>query len=94
MNLILEECIKRLQKIKMQLIDPSGDNETCNGIITANLCIRESIDTRCSLIEDIYGDPEPGEVHTNTDYALYCTEFTDSLYDVFRDLYNEQENTD
>ena len=69
--------------------DINSEDERSSGVNCANSLIRQSIDTRCSLIEDLYGDSEAGdEIHTNADYALFCLEFTDSLYDIFKDHLN------
>ena len=96
MHRILEYCINKLQDIKSKLIDPVNVNETCNGILTANHCIRDSIETRCSLIEEIYGEPElePGQVWTDSNYALFCLEFTESLEQLFREDLSEMGNTE
>lgn len=85
MNKILAECIKKLNQLKEGLKDIEANSDMNKGVNCANSLISQSIDTRCSLIEEIYGEPEPGEIHTDAEYALYCIEFTDSLRDVLKE---------
>ena len=93
MNKILAECIKKLAEIKGRLLDINSDDDRSDGLNCANSLIRQSIDTRISLIKEIYGVPEPGESHTDAEYALYCLEFTESLYEVFKEHFDEAKDT-
>ena len=93
MNAIISECIKKLQSLKSRLEDIKSDDERSNGVNTANSTLKQSIDTRCSLLKDMYGESDPDVIHTNADYANYCMEFTDSLYEMYKELYEEAGDT-
>ena len=93
MNAIISECIKKLQSLKSRLEDIKSDDERSNGVNTANSTLKQSIDTRCSLLKDMYGESDPDVIHANADYANYCMEFTDSLYEMYKELYEEAGDT-
>ena len=92
MNQIVSECINKLSALKLSLKDVKGTTATSDGINSANASVKESIDTRISLLEDLYPDQE--QPYKNADYAAFCLEFVDSLEEVFTDLAKESNETE
>ncbi len=93
MNIVVSETIRRLNIIKENLNDQADTNLYNSGINLANQCLREAITSRIDEIVDLYGDEKATSDVTNSDYAISCIEYTDSLKKVFKELYDEQDNT-
>ena len=93
-NPILVECINKLSALKFSLMDAGENTATGDGINSANASIKESIDTRISLLTDIYSNTDQKSTYTNSNYATFCLEFVDSLEEVFNDLTEDLEENE
>lgn len=92
MNLVVLKCLKSLEYIKNQLVDKGDASTFSDGYNLATFCLREALDTRIELIEEMYADEKEAPNFTNADYALCCLEYTNSLETIFKELFEEQEN--
>ena len=92
MNTVIIKCLETLNDIKNILVDKGDASTFSDGYNLATSCLREALDTRIELIKEMYADEKEMSNFTNTDYALCCLEFTDSLERIFKELFEEQEN--